>query len=63
MSGRTTLQATDQTDIGPDPARRFLLVYLLGAAPRGIATGHVQTGVAAFIFPQIVGLTAIRLFP
>ena len=45
------------------PPVGFALFYLKGVVPPGITLAHIYKGVAPFIILQLIGLTAIILFP
>jgi len=45
------------------PPVGFALFYLKGVVPPGITLAHIYKGVAPFIILQLIGLTAVMLFP
>ena len=45
------------------PPVGFALFYLKGVVPPGITLAHIYKGVAPFIILQLIGLTAVILFP
>ncbi|MDP6947602.1 MAG: TRAP transporter large permease subunit [Arenicellales bacterium] len=45
------------------PPVGFALFYLKGVVPPGITLAHIYKGVAPFIILQMIGLTAVILFP